>query len=414
MSYQRKTVDIIISEDLKIILSNIRGQSVVADKLLKRRILKEELVENPINYISVSSSDNTKISYLTKERIESISENEYWTSSRRFQVKPGAFVGKVFKDIHAKDVEQFANLFKSEANRHSFTWEIVSGDRIKEFYLWESYASNEKGSLGISCMKHDNCQKLLDIYSTNIEQVSMLAMLNKDGLLMGRAILWNVDGNKIMDRIYTINDEELQQSFKKWATQNGYLYKSDQNWANTLSFENLSKEKKEINLKFDLKSKNFKYYPYMDTFKFLDINGVVYNYQPKDVSFYTLASCDGGKYEQDYFKLDDIDRVFRHRSECVYVEYRNLNTHERNVNWSRTNDCYILKCDAVFNDDADDYVFNEEKNHLNNWSEINKRIEAINQRNNRSNQTRDLLSVISANQYYFTLSDMETGVITNA
>lgn len=407
MSYQRKTVDIIISEDLRSILENIRNQSVVANKLLKRRILKDELVENPINYIAISSSDNTKISYLTKERIDSLNSEEYWTSSRRFQIKPGAFVSKLFKDIAPKDVEQFANLFKSETTKFTFEWKVVKGDDIKKYYLWDSYSS-DRGTLGTSCMKHESCQKFLNIYSKNTDQVAMLAMLDKDGLLMGRAILWDIDGLKVMDRIYTINQEEFEQQFKKWATENGYLYKSEQNWSSSLHFENLKTQKKEMNLKIELKHKNFSYYPYMDTFKFLDENGNIYNYQPKDTYFKTLASADGGKYDQDYFKLDDIERVFRHRSELIWVEYANINTSERNVRYSRTNDCYILKDDAFYNQDADDYIFIQEKDHLNNWTEINRRIERLgNSIQNTANYSDQIISIIRngvMSQYLDTLT----------
>ena len=53
----------------------------------------------------------------------------------------------------------------------------------------------------------------------------MLVMLNLEGNLKGRALLWNFGTNKIMDRIYTTDDEKLHLYFKKWATENGYLYK---------------------------------------------------------------------------------------------------------------------------------------------------------------------------------------------
>lgn len=405
MAYQRKTIDIIISDDLRRLLSNIKNQSVVAEKLLKGRVLKEDLVDNPINYISISTSDRSKISYLTTDRMSTLSVDEYWSSSRRFQVKPGSFITKVLKNIHPKDVELFATLFKSETTKYSYTWEVVTGDKIKEYYSWESYATNSSGSLGVSCMKHDSCQRLLNIYTSNTDQVSMLTMLNSEGLLMGRAVLWNVDGEKIMDRIYTINDEELQHQFKKWATENGYLYKSEQNWSSTLFFENLKKEKTEIKLKFELSNKEFRYYPYMDTLKFIDINGIIYNYQPKDVDFYTLASCDGGKYDDDYLKLDDIDKVYRHRGECVWLQYLDINTKESNTRWSRANNCYILKKDSVYNGHADDYIFNEDYNSNNNWVEINNRIDIQNRRNNVDSDTMRYANLV-VNQHIFENSSL--------
>ena len=112
MAYERKTYDLFISDDLKTILEQIKSESVVADLLLKRRHQKEDLVEDPVNFISMSSQDPTRISYLTTERIGQIDEADYWTSSRRFHIKPGGFISKVFKNISPKDVETFSNLYR--------------------------------------------------------------------------------------------------------------------------------------------------------------------------------------------------------------------------------------------------------------------------------------------------------------
>ena len=110
MPYERKTSDIFISDDLRNILTEIESQSMVASLLLKRRHSNEDLVEDFVNHISVSREDKGKISYLTKERFAAIDESEIWTSSRRFQAKPGGFISKVFKDIPAKEVELFSTL----------------------------------------------------------------------------------------------------------------------------------------------------------------------------------------------------------------------------------------------------------------------------------------------------------------
>jgi hypothetical protein len=90
MSYERKTFDIEISDNLKTILQNISRESLVAKLLLKKRHQKEDLVENPVNFISVSGEDSGKISYLTKERIDKIfTETEIsdlWSSSKRLPI----------------------------------------------------------------------------------------------------------------------------------------------------------------------------------------------------------------------------------------------------------------------------------------------------------------------------------------
>ena len=113
MPYERKTQDVLISKELRELLLEFSNDSVVAQLLLKKRHSKEDLVDSPVNYISISTQDKTKISYMTVDRMSAISEDEYWTSSRRFQAKPGAFIGKIFKNVSGRDVEKFSNLFRS-------------------------------------------------------------------------------------------------------------------------------------------------------------------------------------------------------------------------------------------------------------------------------------------------------------
>ena len=88
MAYTRKTSDIITSLELDFVLEQIKDNSEVANLLLKKRHSNENLVDNHINYISMSNSDKTRISYLTPERIESLlsSGEDLWTSSKRFHI----------------------------------------------------------------------------------------------------------------------------------------------------------------------------------------------------------------------------------------------------------------------------------------------------------------------------------------
>jgi hypothetical protein len=380
MAYERKTFDLIISEELRAVLSEIESDSLVAKLLLKKRHDKEDLVEDPINFISVAQ-DKTKISYLTTDRIAKIEDPSlYWSSSRRFAVKPGGFISKLFKDIPAKEVEKFSNLYRAQSNKAKFTFNVVEGNHIKTYYHINSYAQ-ERGTLGASCMKYDNCQDYLGIYTENTDKVKLLVMLNEYGGLMGRALLWDFETVKIMDRIYTIADEEFLFQFKKWATDNGYLYKSEQNWYNTLFFENLSTEKKELKLDIKLDNFQFRRYPYVDTFKFFDEEkGLLLNYMPSGDEFRTLCASDGGKYGSDYLVFDDIDRVLRHRGDSVYVRYLDIRTSHSNVNYSEIHDQYILCRHARYDEEIGEYLFNEEYDRFNNTERINERREYLKKR----------------------------------
>lgn len=380
MAYERKTHDLIISEELRTVLSEIESDSLVAKLLLKKRHDKDDLVDDPINFISVAH-DKTKISYLTTDRIAKIEDPSlYWSSSRRFAVKPGGFISKLFKDIPSKEVEKFSNLYRAQSNKAMFSLKVVDGDDIKTYYHINSYAQ-ERGTLGASCMKYDNCQDYLGIYTENTNKVKMLVMLNDVGGLMGRALLWDFDTNKIMDRIYTIADEEFAFQFKKWATDNGYLYKSEQNWYNTLFFENLSTAKQELKLDIKLDNSSFRRYPYVDTFKFFDEEkGLLLNYLPGGY-FKTLCASDGGKYGNDYLIMDDIDRVLRHRGDSVYVRYLDVRTTSNNTNYSEIYDEYILSRDCRYDEEIGEYLFNEENDRFNNQEKISERREYIRKRN---------------------------------
>ena len=213
------------------------------------------------------------------------------------------------------------------------------------------------------------------MYVENPDKISLLLMLNEDDRVMGRALLWNFDTNKIMDRIYTINDEQLQFYFKKWATENGYYYKSQQNWYNSIQFERLGEGKKI--LKFDIKLNNydFRYYPYMDTFKFFNPDtGTFSNYRPDGRDHYTLCSSDGSKYDWNYLEYDDFEKVYRHRGETVRLHYLDMNAHPDRCNYSNIMDQYILCEHSQWREDIEDYVFIGEYSDLNDNERIKQRL----------------------------------------
>jgi hypothetical protein len=377
MAYQRKTYDLFISDELRTILEQIKSESVVADLLCKSRHSKEDLVEDPVNFISISSQDPTRISYLTTERIGSIHEFEYWTSSRRFHMKPGGFISKVFKDVSAKDVEIFSNLYRAEVRKPKFEFKVVTGEDIRRYYHYD-YHVNDYGSLGVSCMRYESCQKLFNMYVENPDKISLLLMLNEDGRVMGRALLWNFDGNKIMDRIYTINDEQLVFYFKKWSTENGYYYKAQQNWYNSIQFERLGEGRKIFKFDIKLNNSDFRYYPYMDTFKFFNPDtGTFSNYRPEGRDHYTLCSSDGSKYDWNYLEYDDFDKVYRHRGETVRLHYLNMNAHPDRCNYSNIMDQYILCDHSQWREDIEDYVFIGEYSEMNDNDRIEQRLKDI-------------------------------------
>lgn len=413
---------LIISDELRDFLRVIETQSLVAKLLLGRIDMHKEgyeFVDYPVNYISMSHDDRTKISYLTQDRVNILIKEgvDLWTTRYRYKARPGSFIKKLFKNIDPKEVERFSNLYCGESKKINYIFKVVSGEDIRKYYHYSSYAGGS-GSLGVSCMRYDNCQAFLDIYVKNPDKIKLVAMLDGSKRLMGRSLLWEFDGVKLMDRIYTINDEVLQFQFKKWATENDYLYKSEQNWFNTLFFENMNKEKEELRFKVKLDKYPFDKYPYVDTFKFLDGKGNLYNYMPEDILFKTLCACDGNKYDSDFLRFDSIDRMHRHRGETVFLDYLQVYTWSNNVSYSEVNKQYILRKDSAYIEELCDSIFIGEYENLNNLEKIKKREEFIarkreEERIKREAMEKEMKKMKSMNlPNWFDISDNTTGIYT--
>jgi hypothetical protein len=411
-----------LSDKFVALLKEFEGESLVARMLLNTD--ECVLVEDCVDYISISDDDSSRISYLSKDRIakleakmmpdefsERLKNEIMWSSSIRFHVKPGAFVSKVFPSIDPREVEKFSNLYKTNINKPRFNLSIVNGESIRQYYHYDTYADNGRGSLANSCMKHEPCQKYLDIYVQNPDIISMLIMKDDFGKLIGRALLWKTEDHKIMDRIYTINDEVLSFYFRKWATDNGYLYKSEQNWFNTLNFENMRIKKHILRIDLTLNIPKHRYYPYMDTFKWMNMfDNKISNYLPDDIDdVRTLTGSDGSTMYSDHIVLDMIDNVYRYRNECPYVAYLNIHTYQGNLNYSEINEQWILSKDAFYDEYMNDYVFNTSHDHLNNHAKIQERIKLLDDRRERTAE-RSRMSERLISQYFNTYIDGSTGI----
>ena len=219
-------------------------------------------------------------------------------------IKPGSLkIGKLVTALFTKggidfkptDVEDFVNRYKSVVTqmREKFdNFKIVKGKDIRNSYLVDNYL-NTNGSLGNSCMRYEKCQKFLDIYVKNEDKVS-LVILEKEGKITGRALLWtDYKERKIMDRIYTNNSAD-EQLFKDFAKASGFWHKKNQDMYEDTPFIGPNgEEERDITVQLEEKQ-DYGYYPYMDSMKFYNPRtGVLTNDSSSDHE-YTLTDTDGG------------------------------------------------------------------------------------------------------------------------
>lgn len=106
----------------------------------------------------------------------------------------------------------------------------LSGDLLRYFYCYKNYAKPETGALWNSCMRYANLNPKMDGYAKNPDSCKMLTLFDKNELVFNnkylvraRGILWvDVKGNKYVDRLFFITDDDARQ-LAEYAIANNYF-----------------------------------------------------------------------------------------------------------------------------------------------------------------------------------------------
>ncbi len=264
---------------------------------------------------------------LNKIVLESSPESQKLWTTNRSGIKVGRLARAILtaagETFTAKDIEDFTNQYKAMFDFNSDAlnkFEIVKGRDIVKWYKGENYVSGG-GSLNNSCMANSKGE-FFDLYSRN-SQVSMVILYDDGGSLKdgkyksskikGRAILWEdaecseVGKFQFMDRIYTVNDSDVE-LFKRFAESKGFWYKKSQNMDYDCTITNGSAEHS-TTITANLDYTNFDAYPYVDTMCFVSTednkasNSDTFEYYRK------LRDTSGGYDDQDgdYYSYYDED-----------------------------------------------------------------------------------------------------------
>ena len=157
-------------------------------------------------------------------------------------------------------------------------------------------------------MRYKARLKFLDLYTENPNCKMLVMLIDQDGreVLRSRALLWIdvkvtkspiedtlPDAINIMDRIYSTHDSDVL-LFKKWAEENGYIPKWEQNAKSHLFFD-VKNQPVKIKCELDLKKTRFGYYPYLDTFPFFNFGKKqISNDEYEFIWDYKLIQATGG------------------------------------------------------------------------------------------------------------------------
>jgi hypothetical protein len=314
----------------------------------------------------------TEKDYISKiYRIGQSSDHPFWKEQRtelsigRFATKISQKAGKNFTPVQ---INTFVDKFKAYIDFQTTKkdkFEVVQGEEIRKWYDEDTYEDPEY-HLSNSCMRYSRCQKYLNIYVENPNQVTMVIMKGTDpNKIIGRALIWKLkDETYYLDRPYANNDEDIN-LFKEWGRSKGYtVYGADY------------KNKEVV-----LDKAEFSSYPYMDTFKWLNrgknlLSTDSNEFDDGNDDWIKLESTGGGFEEtnrgiyseylgeyidEDYAVFAEDLQSYIHGDDAYYLEYKDVHVStSADVVHSEYDGLYYLEEDAVKSDYLDDWVYSND------------------------------------------------------
>lgn len=279
-----------------------------------------------------------------KDLIYSNESQRTWSREGRQTGKPGRIIKKLLaKDYKERDIELFSNQLKAEIMNFG-DFQIVSGEDICYWYRSENYYKIA-GTLGNSCMRYDECQCYFEVY----KDLAKMLICVKDNLLLGRAIVWEIDGITYMDRVYVCLDY-LEEQFYQYAMEKGWTIREnnsllyDENSQRWLEASDNYKVPKTLDITLTCVYK-YPRFPYMDSFRYFDPDTLTLYCTYPDTCVIHLSNTDGHYNEGDEYECPCCGERITVYEDEGHPWY-----------WSELCDMYICPDCALYNEWADDYI----------------------------------------------------------
>lgn len=307
-------------------------QSTLNDKI-------NTLITDEVRALSIRR-DIFEISFTPKGKELKYSDSGTWSRENRQTGKPGRLIKKLMvHEYKERDIEIFNNLLK--ANMISLgEFKLVSGSDITKYYHEDNYYKIS-GTLGRSCMRYDECQPYFKLYE---DHAKMLVYFKND-LVMGRAIVWEIDGNTYMDRVYTCEDY-LEDQFIEYAKLNKWYRRINNSLLDTGEDQEWYNPEGEVvcpQLKIELNT-HYEYFPYVDSFRYYSESSNTIYSRDFDGSI-PLDSTDGS-ISGTPWSCDHCGDVYYSYDDDVPDE----------LAWSEWNGEYLCEDCRIWCDGIEDYV----------------------------------------------------------
>jgi hypothetical protein len=233
----------------------------------------------------------------------SVLSNTYFSHKISFtEISIGRIAKKLlFDTFKDHEISTFVERWVSTSSSGRF--EIWERDKIYKAYTSSNYEEFSGSSLDHSCMNDDTS---VNFYRA-CPDVKILTLLDDDDAIKARCLLWvDVEGRKIMDRVYYNTASDYYQ-FVKWGNENGYYIRNSKaGKLSTFSF-NGKEIKLETKVRFPkIEDYTNEYFPFVDTFCYSK-DGFGMNYQPVEPGkYYKLQETDGTF--EEFYNIDPKQR----------------------------------------------------------------------------------------------------------
>jgi hypothetical protein len=138
-------------------------------------------------------------------------------------------------------------------------------------------------------------------------------------------------------------------------------------------------------LEIDLDNVKFERYPYLDSFKWLNLKTKkLYNFIPKDTKdLITISDHMGNFFKADHFGFCDLSNNVYLSHDIDYVDYIDKNVYAGNLCWSKILNRCMLMDHSIEDKEIRDVIFNSDYDHLNDYDKINKKREEIREKKSK-------------------------------
>ena len=341
--------ELLLADDLVIGYNQLIGQYLTPVEETSVMTVIREKIESLINDEArmLSFRHNAfEISFLPKGKQPIYTDNNTWGRENRQTAKPARLIQKILlREYKCKEFEDFNNWIKNEMIAAG-EFVLVEGSDITKYYNEENYVEC-KGTLGNSCMRHDECGSYFKIY----EDHAKMLICRKNDMILGRAIVWELPEGTFMDRVYTCYDY-LESQFIDYAERQGWYHRVNNSLLNDGDFQEWFGPKSNYkiaespSLTIKLKKK-YIHMPYVDSFRYYDESDNTISTDP-DNGNCCLSNTDGG--------YGDDDIVY-YTCECCGHEERSYGGDAPdNFCWSDWDECWYCEDCAVFCNGIDDYI----------------------------------------------------------